>query len=81
MLHGFKIIIQQVLKNNLINREKTSLIYLKYLVTKMFILIDETKSRYLNVKHVAAKKQLIQCCTKTLTQNLIMTFFAIEKSS
>ena len=75
MLHGFKIIIQQVLKNSLINREKTSLIYLKYLVTKMFILIDETKSRYLNVKHVAAKKQLIQCCTKTFDAKSSYDFF------
>ena len=41
----------------------------------MFILIDETKSRYLNVKHVAAKKQLIQCCTKTFDAKSSYDFF------
>ena len=56
-------------------------LFQKYVDSKMFILIDETKTRYFNVEHGAAKSNKINSSLKRMTQNLLMTFFAIEKSS
>ena len=81
MLHGCKTIIQQVLKNILIFSIYFIDLFQKYLDSKMFILIDETKTRYFNVEHGAVKSNKINSLLKRMTQNLLMTFFAIEKSS
>ena len=59
------------------DKSRKYFIYLfqKYLDSKMFILIDEAKFRCFNVKHGAAKKQLIQCCAQTYDAKSSYDFF------